>query len=185
VVDAVAALASSLPVGDPTDFSTAIGPLTSDRQRARIEDYIAIGKKEARLAAGGGRPDGVDKGWFVQPTVFADVDNSDRIAREEIFGPVLSVIPYVDVEEAVAIANDSDYGLGGTIWTSDVEKGLDVARRVHTGSVGVNHYFLDLGAPFGGVKASGMGRELGPEGLATFQTFKSVYLPADAVAAGA
>jgi len=183
VVDAVAELASSLPVGDPSDFGTAIGPLTSQRQRARVEDYIAIGKTEARLVAGGGRPDGLDKGWYVQPTVFADVDNSDRIAREEIFGPVLSVIPYGEVDEAIGIANDSDYGLGGTIWTSDIEKGLAIARRVQTGSVGVNHYFLDLGAPFGGVKGSGVGRELGPEGLATFHTLKSVYLPADAVTA--
>jgi aldehyde dehydrogenase (NAD+) len=183
VVAAVAELASSLPIGDPSDFGMAIGPLTSDRQRARVEDYIAIGKSEARLVAGGGRPDGLEKGWYVQPTVFADVENSDRIAREEIFGPVLSVIAYGDVQEAVAIANDSDYGLGGTIWTSDVERGLAIARQVQTGSIGVNHYFLDLGAPFGGVKASGIGRELGPEGLATFQTLKSVYLSADAVTA--
>ena len=112
----------------------------------------------------------------MQPTVFGDVRNDSKIAREEIFGPVLVVIPYDDVDDAVAIANDSEYGLGGTIWTSDVDKGLDVARRVETGSIGVNFYELDAGAPFGGVKASGLGRELGPEGLASYQELKSIYL---------
>jgi acyl-CoA reductase-like NAD-dependent aldehyde dehydrogenase len=105
------------------------------------------------------------------------VSNDARVAREEIFGPVLSVIPYGDLEEAVAIANDSDYGLGGTIWTSDVERGLNVARRIETGTVGVNFFDLDLGAPFGGVKSSGLGRELGPEGLSAYQQLKSIYLP--------
>ncbi|QYN20751.1 aldehyde dehydrogenase [Amycolatopsis sp. DSM 110486] len=176
VVAALSGLASALTVGDPLDPGTHIGPLVSDKQRRRVEEYVAVGRESgATLAAGGGRPDR-DRGWYVQPTVFGGVDNGSRIAREEIFGPVLTVIPYGDVDEAVSIANDSDYGLGGTIWTSDVEKGLDVARRVETGSVGVNFYDLDLGAPFGGVKASGVGRELGPEGLAAYQQLKSVYL---------
>jgi acyl-CoA reductase-like NAD-dependent aldehyde dehydrogenase len=129
----------------------------------------------ATLVTGGGRPDR-DTGWFVQPTVFSGVDNSSRVAREEIFGPVLAVIPYDDVDEAVSIANDSEYGLGGSIWTSDPEKGLDIARRVETGSVGVNFYDLDLGAPFGGIKGSGLGRELGPEGLTAYYQLKSIYL---------
>ncbi|BBZ77295.1 aldehyde dehydrogenase [Mycolicibacterium anyangense] len=176
VVGAVAAMASALPVGDPLDPATFIGPLVSQRQRDRVESYIEQGKSSgATLVAGGGRP-ALEAGWFVQPTVFGDVDNSSVIAREEIFGPVLSVIPYGDVDEAVSIANDSDYGLGGSIWTTDLDKGLDVARRVETGSIGVNFYELDLGSPFGGAKASGLGRELGPEGLAAYYQLKSIYL---------
>ncbi|MGH3556515.1 MAG: aldehyde dehydrogenase [Mycobacterium sp.] len=177
VLDALAAMASGLTIGDPLEKSTHIGPLVSSRQRDRVESYIEMGKAGgAALVAGGGRSDRAT-GWFVQPTVFGGVDNNSRIAREEIFGPVLAVIPYGDVDEAVAIANDSEYGLGGTIWTSDNEKGLEIARRVETGSVGVNFYELDLGAPFGGVKASGLGRELGPEGLAAYYQLKSIYLP--------
>ncbi|MDF3311053.1 aldehyde dehydrogenase [Rhodococcus sp. T2V] len=176
VVEAVAALASGLTVGDPLDADTQVGPLVSKRQRERVESYIQLGKDSgATLAAGGGRPD-QDKGWFVQPTVFGGVSNDARIAREEVFGPVLTVIPYRDVEEAVSIANDSDFGLGGTIWTSDVRKGLDIARRVETGTVGVNFFNLDYGAPFGGIKSSGMGRELGPEGLSAFFQLKSIFL---------
>ncbi|EHB58503.1 Aldehyde Dehydrogenase [Mycolicibacterium rhodesiae JS60] len=176
VVGAVAAMAASLPVGDPLDPSTYIGPLVSRRQRERVEQYIQIGKDSGAKVAYGGGPTDRDIGWYVQPTVFAGVDNSSQIARDEVFGPVLTVIPYADVDEAVSIANDSEYGLGGTIWTSDTERGLEVARRVETGSVGVNFYDLDLGAPFGGVKASGLGRELGPEGLAAYYQLKSIYL---------
>lgn len=176
MVEAVAGLASGLSVGDPFDTGTQVGPLVSRRQRDRVEAYIALGRESgATVAAGGGRPDR-DKGWFVQPTVFGGVGNDTRIAREEIFGPVLSVIPYRDLDEAVAIANDSEYGLGGTIWTTDVDKGVDLARRVETGTVGVNFYNLDYGSPFGGVKASGIGRELGPEGLASYFQLKSIFL---------
>lgn len=176
VVGAVAAMASGLPVGDPLDPSTFIGPLVSRRQRDRVESYIEKGKAGgATLVTGGGRADR-DTGWFVEPTVFGGVDNNSPIAREEIFGPVLAVIPYRDLDEAVSIANDSEYGLGGSIWTSDPEKGLEIARRVETGSVGVNFYDLDLGAPFGGVKGSGVGRELGPEGMAAYYQSKSIYL---------
>jgi aldehyde dehydrogenase (NAD+) len=111
----------------------------------------------------------------VEPTVFADVENSHTIAREEIFGPVLAVIPYDDVDDAVAIANDSDFGLGGSVWTDDYERGEGVAKRVQTGSIGINHYMLDPAAPFGGVKASGLGRELGPEGLMAYLQTQSIY----------
>jgi acyl-CoA reductase-like NAD-dependent aldehyde dehydrogenase len=177
VVQTVAGLASSLAVGDPMAETTQIGPMASARQRDRVESYIAKGKGEgARLVVGGGRPASQDRGWYVEPTVFADVDNNSTIAQEEIFGPVLSVIGYGDVDDAVAIANDSDYGLGGSVWTQDTERGIEVARRVQTGSIGVNGYMPDFASPFGGVKASGIGRELGPEGLASYQTLKSIYL---------
>ena len=143
-----------------------------------MEKYIALGQEEgARMVVGGtGRPEGLDRGWYVRPTVFADVDNQMRIAQEEIFGPVLSVIPYDDEADAVRIANDSEYGLAGTVWTADQERGLEVARRVRTGTYGVNTYTMDFAAPFGGFKASGLGREFGPEGLAQYTEAKSVYL---------
>jgi acyl-CoA reductase-like NAD-dependent aldehyde dehydrogenase len=178
VVQAVAGLATSLTIGDPLDPATHVGPMVSQRQRERVESYIAAGKAAgATLAAGGGRPRDRDKGWFVQPTIFADVQNDALIAREEIFGPVLTIIPYDRLDDAVAIANDSPYGLGGTIWTSDVEKGVELARRIESGAVGINFFDLDIGAPFGGVKASGLGRELGPEGLAAYCELKSIFLP--------
>jgi geranial dehydrogenase len=175
-VDAISAFVSSFAVGDPLDRSTQIGPMASAAHRNRVEGYIAKGKQEARLVAGGGRPDGRPRGWFVQPTVFADVSNSSAIAREEIFGPVLAIIPYNDEDDAVRIANDSDYGLGGTVWSADPEHASQVARRIASGTVGINGYLPDLNAPFGGVKASGLGRELGPESLASYQQLKSIYL---------
>jgi acyl-CoA reductase-like NAD-dependent aldehyde dehydrogenase len=150
--------------------------MASDRQRDRVEGYIAKGKAEgARVVVGGGRPSGQDKGWFVEPTIFADVDNNHTIAQEEIFGPVLSLIPYSDLDDAVRIANDSDFGLGGSVWTRDQERGLGVARRVQTGTIGVNTYAPDPTAPFGGVKASGLGRELGPEAIGHYQQVQSIY----------
>jgi acyl-CoA reductase-like NAD-dependent aldehyde dehydrogenase len=176
VVDAVAALADGLTVGDPLQKSTDVGPLVSARQRERVLNYIEVGKSEgAKLVAGGSVPADQPRGWFVSPTVFADVDNASRIAQEEIFGPVLAVIPYDTDDEAIDIANDSEFGLGGTVWSTDTDRATDVARAVLTGTIGVNDYVLDIQAPFGGVKASGMGRELGPEGLAAYQTLKSIY----------
>jgi acyl-CoA reductase-like NAD-dependent aldehyde dehydrogenase len=151
--------------------------MTSRHQRERVLSYIEKGRSEgARLVVGGGRPQGLEQGFYVEPTVFADVDPKATIAQEEIFGPVLAVIPYDGVDEAVRIANDSDYGLGGTIWTKNAELGVEVARRVQTGSIGINAYANDPTAPFGGVKASGMGRELGPEGLDAYFVLKSIYL---------
>jgi aldehyde dehydrogenase (NAD+) len=177
VVDTFATFASSLPVGDALDPDTLIGPLVSERQRDRVERYIAKGTSDgARLVTGGGRPPGLDRGWFVQPTVFADVDNSSTIAQEEIFGPVLSVIGYTDTEDAIRIANDSDYGLGGSVWTSDPERARDVVRRVRTGTMGINSYLPDPAGPWGGVKSSGIGRELGPDAVAGYQELKTVYL---------
>ncbi|MET7575502.1 aldehyde dehydrogenase [Streptomyces sp. NPDC005492] len=177
LVDAVTGMARSLKVGDPLDPATQLGPLVSERQRDRVESYIAKGVSDgARLTTGGGRPAGADRGWYVEATVFADVDNRSAIAQEEIFGPVLSVIPYTDEEQALAIANDSDYGLGGSVWTTDSDRGLAFARRMQAGSVGVNGYANDPVAPFGGRKASGLGYELGPEGLAQYQALKSIYV---------
>jgi acyl-CoA reductase-like NAD-dependent aldehyde dehydrogenase len=141
-----------------------------------VEGYIAKGASDgARLVTGGGRPAEQGRGWFVEPTVFADVDNSSTIAQEEIFGPVLSVIAYSDEADAIRIANDSDFGLGGSVWTADAEHGKDVARRVRTGTIGINKYLPDPAAPFGGVKASGIGRELGPGAISAYQQFKSIY----------
>jgi len=176
VVDALAETVAGMAVGDPSDPSTEIGPLVAERQQERVDKYIALGQEEgARVVVGGnGRPDGLDRGWYVRPTVFADVDNSMRIAREEIFGPVLAVIPYDDVEDAVRIANDSDFGLAGSVWTSDQEQGMEIARRVRTGTFGVNQYTMDFIAPFGGFKASGIGREFGKEGLEHYLELKSI-----------
>src|SRR6266704_629378 len=177
VVETITALAQSLTIGDPLDPATKIGPLVSERQRHRVESYIAKGQADgARITTGGRRPEGFDRGWFVEPTIFAGVDPKATIAQEEIFGPVLAVIPYADEHEAIAIANDSEYGLGGSVWTADPERGASFARKVRSGTIGVNGYVNDPFAPFGGVKASGMGRELGPEGLQPFQLLKTIYL---------
>jgi betaine-aldehyde dehydrogenase len=178
-VDAVAGMVAGLKVGDPGDPATQVGPLVAKRQQDRVEGYIAVGQEEgAKVVTGGSHASGADRGWYVAPTVFADVDPGMRIAREEIFGPVLSIIPYEDEADAIKIANDSDYGLAGTVWTADTEHGMQVARRVRTGTYGVNMYMIETCAPFGGYKASGIGRELGPEGLMTYLEYKSIARPA-------
>lgn len=176
VVDAVTDTVRALTIGDPLDKRTHIGPLVSAAQRDRVLAYIEAGRAAGhRITTGGGVPADQPVGWFVEPTVFEGVDNSAVIAQEEIFGPVLAITRYDDEDHAVAIANDSVYGLGGTVWTTDEAHGLSIADRIHTGSIGVNHYALDVAAPFGGVKASGLGRELGPEGLTPYLATKSVY----------
>ncbi|WP_199267772.1 aldehyde dehydrogenase [Mycolicibacterium smegmatis] len=178
VVEKVAAGVAAMQVGVPDDPAAMVGPLISEKQRERVEGYIKKGIEEgARLVTGGGRPDGLDSGWFVQPTVFADVDNSMTIAQEEIFGPVLVVIPFEDEDDAVRIANDSVYGLAGSVYTTDHAKGVEIASKVRTGTYGINMYAFDPGAPFGGYKNSGIGRECGPEGIAGYCESKSVLLP--------
>lgn len=176
VVDAVANFADSYVLGDPLDPAVTMGPMATSTHRDKVLGYIDIAKdSNARLVTGGGRPEGLDRGWFVQPTVFADVDNSDRLAREEVFGPVMALMPFDDDDDAVRIANDSNYGLGGSVWSADEDRALAVARRVRTGTIGLNYYTLDLGAPFGGFKDSGLGRELGPEGINAYFEYQSVY----------
>ena len=180
VAEALGSAVGAMVVGDALDPATECGPLVAERQRDRVEDYLRIGQDEgAKIAVGGGRPAGLDDGWFVEPTLFVGVDNSMRIAREEIFGPVLVLIPFDDEADAVAIANDNDYGLSGTVWTEDADRGLDIARQVRTGTYTVNGFGLDFGSPFGGFKASGLGRELGPEGLGAYLEDKSISMPAD------
>jgi acyl-CoA reductase-like NAD-dependent aldehyde dehydrogenase len=176
-VDAIAAMMAGLVTGDPNDTATEVGPMVTQRQQERVLGYIEAGQREgARLVVGGtGMPDGIDRGWYVRPTLFADVDNASSIARDEIFGPVLSVISYRDDADAVRIANDSAYGLSGSVWTADSERGLDVARGVRAGTFGVNQpYSMDPAGPFGGMKASGIGRELGHEGIESYLDTKSI-----------
>ena len=174
-VEAWASATAALPVGDPADPATVVGPLVAARQRERVEGYIALGRREgARVVTGGGRPAAEPRGWFVEPTVFAGVRNDMRIAREEIFGPVVSVLAYDDPEEAVAIADDSDYGLAGSVWTADVDAGVALARRVRTGTFSVNGALQAGDAPFGGFKQSGIGREFGPEGLRLYLEPKAI-----------
>jgi len=178
VVDALTSTVGMMKVGDPMEDDTFCGPLVSSRQRERVEGYIQAGKSEgAKVALGGGRPAWARRGWYVEPTVFTGVTNDMKIAREEIFGPVVAVIPYRDEADALRIANDSDYGLSGTVWTADVDHGLDVARRVRTGTYTVNGFSMEFSAPFGGFKNSGLGRELGPEGLSAYLEVKTINLP--------
>ncbi|MFJ2925774.1 aldehyde dehydrogenase [Streptomyces massasporeus] len=176
VVTAVKELVESLKVGDPGDPDTFIGPMIRPDQQERVRTYIRLGIEEgARLVTGGPRiPEGLEKGNYVTPTVFADVDNSMRIAQEEIFGPVLVVIAYGDEDDAVRIANDSAYGLSGGVWSADEAHALAVARRVRTGTVAVNGAPVAFDGPFGGFKASGIGREYGAVGLGTYTEHKTI-----------
>jgi aldehyde dehydrogenase (NAD+) len=177
VVDTVAQFARDMVVGDALDPATTCGPMASERQRDTVMGYIETAKVDgARLVAGGSRPSGLDRGWFVEPTVFADVDNNARIAREEVFGPVMVVIPYEDDDDAVRIAHDSNYGLGGSVWSADQTRAVGIARRVRTGSIGVNNYSPDFDIPFGGMKDSGLGREFGVLGLQHYFEVKAMYL---------
>ena len=176
-VDALADRFSRIKVGNPFDAGVEMGPLATKRQRERVESYVELGKSEgATLAFGGGRPKGLDRGWFIEPTVFGNVDNSSRLAREEIFGPVLSVIAAADDEEAIRIANDSPFGLNASVFTHDVERARVISRRLRAGTVGQNGNRADFGIGFGGFKESGFGREGGLAGLLPYLENKTVVL---------
>jgi aldehyde dehydrogenase (NAD+) len=174
VVDEVARVLDALVVGDAMDPATEIGPMVSEAHRSRVEGYIEVARGEgARVVAGGGRPAGLDQGWFVEPTLFADVDNTMRIAREEVFGPVMAALRFTSIDEAVAIANDSPYGLSGSVWGDPVDA-LGVARKIRTGMVSINGLPQAWGTPFGGFKESGLGREMGSAGLTGYVELKSI-----------
>lgn len=180
IVEALSAAMSSVVIGDPLDPASTLGPMVSRGQRETVESYVEVGVAEgAKIAFGGGRPAHLDKGWYVEPTLFTNVTNDMRIAREEIFGPVAVVIPYGSEEEAVAIANDSPFGLAGSVLTSDHERGVQIARQVRAGTVGVNSLGYGLAFPFGGFKQSGIGREHGPESLQEMLETKTIGLPRD------
>ncbi|WP_028035426.1 aldehyde dehydrogenase [Chelativorans sp. J32] len=175
-VDMFVGAVSHIKVGDPFDPETHMGPLTMARQLSRVQGYIEAGRGEgAKIACGGGRPAGFDKGYFIEPTVFTDVEPDMKIAQEEIFGPVVSVITYKDEEDAIRKANNSTYGLSGAVFTSNPERGYEIARRMRTGSVTVNGMIVDPKHPFGGFKQSGMGREGGPEGLDNYVETKTIH----------
>ena len=171
--------AAGFTVGPADDEGSRLGPLVSQTQWDRVQGYIQAGIDEgATLVTGGtGKPEGLDAGYYVKPTVFANVDNSMSIARDEIFGPVLSIIGYDSEEDAIRIANDSDYGLSGGVWSSDNDRALAVAKKLRTGEVDMNGSFLNTDAPFGGYKKSGNGRELGRFGLSEFVEAKQINLP--------
>jgi betaine-aldehyde dehydrogenase len=182
VVDALVEEVSKLKQGDPMEAETQVGPLVAKRQQDRVLGYIAKGQDEgAKLALGGGK--GIDRGWFIEPTIFSNVDNKMTIAQEEIFGPVVAVIPYDDVDDAIRIANDSVYGLSGSVWSADSDRALDIAKQIRTGTISINGFTLDFSCPFGGFKASGMGRELGPEGLEAYLESKTISFPGGRVSA--
>ncbi len=176
VVDALVEEVTKLKLGDQMDPATHVGPLVAKRQQDRVLGYIEKGQDEgAKVAIGGGK--GMDRGWFIEPTVFTNVDNKMTIAQEEIFGPVVAVIPYDDIEDAVRIANDSIYGLSGSVWSADSDRATEIAKRMQTGTVSVNGFILDFSCPFGGFKSSGMGRELGREGLEAYLEAKTISYP--------
>jgi aldehyde dehydrogenase (NAD+) len=184
LLDRLVALLESMPVGDPSDPMTQIGPMVTARQRDVVEGYIDVGRREGgRVLVGGGRPASLDRGWYVEPTIFADVEPGHTIAQEEIFGPVLSVLTYEDEDEAVAIANNSPYGLNGAVFTGDLERGLSIASRIRTGTVELNGNPAGLHAPAGGFKNSGIGREQGYEGLDSYTEPRSIGLTPDAIEA--
>jgi acyl-CoA reductase-like NAD-dependent aldehyde dehydrogenase len=175
--DALAAAFSAVQVGDPFDAATQMGPLAMERQRDRVEHYIAKGIEEgATLVTGGGRPKHLKRGYYIEPTVFANVDNKQVIAQEEIFGPVLSVIPADNDNHAVDIANDTVYGLNAAVFTPDAARAREIAGQLRSGTVGHNNMRIDMGVAFGGFKQSGIGREGGREGLLPYLETKTVLL---------
>ncbi len=180
LVDKMVSACDRIQVGDPMDMMSTMGPMVSSNQLDTVERYVGLGREAgAECVLGGDRPD-MESGYYYNPTIFTGVDNGMRIAQEEIFGPVVSVIRYSDDEEAVRIANDSMYGLGGAVWSSDTERALSVARRLETGTVWINDYhMINVRFPFGGYKQSGVGRELGPWGMSAFQETKHIHVGED------
>jgi betaine-aldehyde dehydrogenase len=177
LLDGIAGALSQVKVGDPFDLATEMGPMSMKRQLERIQGYIASGVSDGlTLATGGGRPHGFNHGYFLEPTLFGDVPNDAKIAREEIFGPVICVIPARDEEEAIAMANDSDFGLNSSVFTADPDRAMQVARRMRAGTVGHNAFRSDFGIAFGGYKRSGIGREGGRLGLMPYLEAKTVIL---------
>jgi aldehyde dehydrogenase (NAD+) len=177
VVDRITSKLAKMKIGNPMDKDTDVGPLVSEKQQKRVLEYIEIGKSEgARLVYGGGIPAGFS-GFYVEPTLFADVTNDMRIAREEIFGPVLSVIKAENENDAVKIANNSTFGLAGGVWSRDNERAMNVARKIRAGTVWINEWhLLNDRVPFGGYKQSGIGRELGLEGVKEYTELKHIHV---------
>jgi acyl-CoA reductase-like NAD-dependent aldehyde dehydrogenase len=178
IADAIATEMQKVKIGYSDDPTTQLGPLAMKRQLERVESYIEEGRKTADLVTGGNRPSHLNQGYFIEPTLFANVDNKSRIAQEEIFGPVLSIIPVDSEEEAISVANDSNYGLAGAVLTKDPQAAFDVARQIRTGGIAQNGLKVDWGLPFGGYKQSGVGREGGIEGLKAYLESKTMYLDA-------
>jgi aldehyde dehydrogenase (NAD+) len=179
IEERLAALVSAMVVGDPLDPATEIGPVASLGQQQSILRYLdKAGDDGVFLAGGSGPVPGLDRGYYVRPSVVSRLEPNSVLAQEEIFGPVLSVLAYDDIDQAVQIANDSDYGLSGAVWSSDVDASIAIARRLRTGQVAINGGRFNLRAPFGGFKRSGVGRELGPHGLLEYFELTSLQLPA-------
>lgn len=178
LIEKLAAYAGHLKVGDPAARGTVVGPVISAAHRDRVESYIELGRKEgARVVVGGERPAGLDRGFYVAPTLLADCANEMRVVREEIFGPVVVVVPFDDEEEGIALANDSDYGLIDYVWSSDVARAFRAARRLQAGGVGVNTIGRNMEAPFGGFKKSGVGRDVGSYALHAYSELQSIVWP--------
>ncbi|MFD4942014.1 aldehyde dehydrogenase family protein [Streptomyces sp. NPDC058239] len=178
LIEKLTAYAGHLKVGDPTDRGTVVGPVISAAHRDRIESYIELGRKEgARIVTGGERPAGFDRGFYVAPTLLADCTNDMRVVREEIFGPVVVVVPFDDEDEGIALANDSDYGLIDYVWSSDVARAFRVGRQLRAGGVGVNTVGRNMEAPFGGFKKSGVGRDVGSYALHAYSELQAIVWP--------
>ena len=179
-VEAMTAKAKTIRLGSPLERATKMGPLVSQEQYERVCEYLAVGRREAKLSAGGGRPAGLSKGFYVEPTIFYDVPNSARIAREEIFGPVAAVIPFENEAEALRLANDTPYGLAAAVWARDIFKAFRMVKALRAGVVWVNHMQPTyVEAPWGGYKQSGYGRELGPWGIEEYLETKQVFINLD------
>jgi aldehyde dehydrogenase (NAD+) len=168
-------------VGNPHDSDTVVGPLVTQQHRERVLGMVEQAKSEgATVATGGKAPDHLDRGWYVEPTLLTDVSNDMTIAQEEVFGPVIALIPFEDEEDAIRIANDSKFGLAGSVFTSDPVHGFEIARRIRTGTFAVNTYTADFNSPFGGYKESGIGREHGPTAIEEYLLYKTIAVdPSD------